>query len=173
LAPPILLDEYATMNYPRYSISGSGNPILLEAKYGMGSQWASDVTPKFTKWVCQAPRNGRYHGASIGWNNLFGDPAPNVYKQIGLTYMHQITFTNDLDDHVNGRTSIQFGESSPMVFPPNNAEAYPLILSVKYGTTTQKIDVSAKFLKFFVDNAKATGRIVGSFPWNNYFGDPV
>jgi hypothetical protein len=150
------------------------NPVLLEAKYGMGSQWASDVTPKFTKWVCQSPRNGRYHGSSPGWNNLFGDPAPNVYKQIGLTYMHQIVFDNDgLDYYVQGRTNAQFSEAGQMVFPPNNAEAYPLILTVHYGTDSHKIDVTSQFLKFYIDNAKNTGRIVGSFPWNSYFGDPV
>jgi hypothetical protein len=173
LAPPIFVDENAAMNYPRYSVVGAMNPVILEAKYGVETRWASDATSKFTKWVCQAPRNGRFHGASPGWNNLFGNPAPNKTKQIQLTYLHQIIFTKDIDARVTGRKNTKFREAIHIHFPSNNEEAYPLILSVKYGTDTKKIDVTSQFLKIFVDNAKVTGRISGNFQWRNYFGDPA
>eukprot|EP01080_Neovahlkampfia_damariscottae_P010943 gene10943-3649_t len=176
MAPRLKISEQGQVNFPEYGLKGVvNNPTVIDAKYGEGNNWAADVRNKFTKWVSQSPRNGAFHGTAPGWNTLFGDPSPNRYKDMYIYYARQISFPSsyDLNYYLNGVAAVQYGEHDHVVFPPSNQGAYPVILSVEYGTDSHKIDVTAKFLKFFMENMKDTGRVNAQYAWNNYFGDPV
>jgi hypothetical protein len=70
----MILQEYQDVNYPTKIYSSLNTPIVLEAKYGADSKWASDATSQFTKWISQSPRKGVYQGKAPSWNGVFGDP---------------------------------------------------------------------------------------------------
>jgi hypothetical protein len=69
-------------------------------------------------------------------------------------------------------TTMEYDE---MVFPPRDQNAFPIIYYAGYGSdpaqNTWQDDITEKFIKFFIDNAKETGRIQGRFNWNALFGD--
>jgi hypothetical protein len=65
-------------------------------------------------------------------------------------------------------------ENDEMVFPPRDQNAFPIIYSAGYGRDPQNSfqdNITEKFIKFFIENAKETGRIQGRFNWNALFGD--
>jgi hypothetical protein len=76
---------------------------------------------------------------------------------------------------LNGVTfkTATFGENTFVNFPPKDLTANPIITQVTYGAGSQQFDVTEKFLKFFIQNAKYTGRLSGNYNWNNVFGDPL
>jgi hypothetical protein len=70
----MVLEENQYVDFPTKIVSSLNTPIILEAKYGAGSKWASDATSVFTKWISKSPRNGIYRGKRPIWNDIFGDP---------------------------------------------------------------------------------------------------
>jgi hypothetical protein len=66
-----------------------------------------------------------------------------------------------------------FGENTFVNFPPLDSPANPVITQVTYGAGSNQFDKTELFLKFFIQNAKSTGRLSGNYNWNGVFGDPM